>query len=156
MLVYVAHPLGDDIDRNVERVKRWLAFLVVREPDVSFVVPWLPYVDVFRLIAGPQQTDKGHPLRDRFMRDNLEIARACGASLLGGIVLCGPRVSTGMRQEMRATLDAGGWVSDLTMEFDPLVYPLDSLDRVFGRSPVLQLGRQRFTRRHAEDPSVYG
>ncbi len=154
MLVYVAHPLGGNIDRNVERVKRWLAFLVTREPNVSFVVPWLPYVDVFRSIAGPRQSDQGHPLRDRFMRDNLEIARAIGATEDGGIVLCGPRCSTGMGQEWRATHSEGGWVSDLILEHaDPLEV---SLDRILENVPILQLGRKRFTRRHAEDPSVYG
>ncbi len=155
MLVYVAHPLGDDIDRNVERTKRWLAFLVTREPDASFVVPWLPYVDAYRVLGHGGQSDAGNPLRDRFMRDNLRIAATCGISLLGGIVLCGPRISTGMKQELHATLDAGGWVSDLTTAIDPLEA---SLYVAFAAmtAPLLNHGRMRFTRRHAEDASVYG
>lgn len=107
-LVYFAHPLGGDITSNVARALRWLAFLVAREPDVSFLCPWLPFVDVFRALH-PGADDHGHPLRDRFMRDNLAIASVCE-----GIVLAGGRVSPGMQRELDVVAENGNWVADLT------------------------------------------
>jgi hypothetical protein len=107
-LVYFAHPLGGDIDGNVARARRWIAWLVAQESSITFLAPWLPYVDVFRELH-PGANDHGHPLRDRFMRDNLAIASVCD-----GIVLCGGRVSSGMQQELDVVTDQGGWVADLT------------------------------------------
>lgn len=106
---YLAHPLGGDVDANVERAVRWLAWLMPLEPHLAIVAPWLPFVQVFRLITKPGDDDRGHPFRERCMRDNLAVARR-----FDGIILCGGTFSQGMREEQAYVETSGGWTADLT------------------------------------------
>jgi hypothetical protein len=100
-VAYFAHPLAGNVQENIKRAKRWLRWLMDYEPNVAFCCPWLPFVDVL---------DEGRPdHRRRGLRDDIVIARRCD-----GIVLCGGRISNGMRMEMEAVVEVGGWVADLT------------------------------------------
>lgn len=123
-IVYVAHPLGKDVVGNSLRVVRWIDWLCVREPEVSFLCPWLAYVHVHllrqrTLTPTGQLTeltkeilhDTGHPFRARAMRDNLRTAEVCQ-----GIVLVGGEITPGMWQEIGVVRHPhiAGWVSDLT------------------------------------------
>lgn len=98
---YVAAPVSGDLDGNIARAKEWYAWLVEREPDVTFVMSWL--VDV---VTG---NDLDPDRRERGLRDCEVIAGRCD-----GIVLVGGRRSVGMLRELAACRDAGGWVADLT------------------------------------------
>lgn len=86
-LYYVAHPVGREPERahNLERAQRWFLWLVQTFPDAAFTMPWLPYC----LTLEETQSN-----RDRGIRDDLEALRRCD-----GIVLCGGRISPGMRRE---------------------------------------------------------
>jgi hypothetical protein len=157
-IVYVAHPLGKDVVGNSQRVVRWLDWLCDREPDVSFLCPWLAYVHVHLL---RQQTltptghlteltkeilsDAGHPFRDRAMRDNLRTAEACQ-----GIVLCGGEITPGMWKELAVVRHPhiAGWVSDLT-ELGP--EPPSTMHAA--AISVLELGRVHWGMR-TEAPSL--
>lgn len=128
-LVYVAHPLSGDIAGNAARVRRWLRWLIDREPDVAFTCAWLPYVDVLD-DAVPEHRARG-------LRDCLVTAER-----VNGIVLCGGVISSGMRQELQVVLAFGGWVADLTEFFEPPSGPeILGSPLVYGRS--VWLGRPR-------------
>ena len=108
-VVYMAHPLGGDVEGNSARARRWLAWLMTAEPDYAFCVPWLPFVDAFVRIYG-RVDDAGHPFRDRCMRDNLAIGARCD-----GIALVGGRVSAGMAAERELfLLSPARFIVDLT------------------------------------------
>lgn len=113
-VVYLAHPLGGEVDANAARARRWLRWLMDREPDVAFCCPWLPFVDVGypdeKRGPGAIDPDSMPEYRNRCLRDDIAIARLCG-----GIVLVGGRVSPGMQQEADAVRESGGFVIDLTM-----------------------------------------
>jgi hypothetical protein len=113
-VVYFAHPLGNDCEGNAARARRWLRWLMDCAPGYAFCCPWLPFVDVATAEElagnGVVEGDRMHSYRARAFRDDLAIARRCD-----GIVLCGEKVSPGMRGEAEAVVAAGGWVADLTM-----------------------------------------
>lgn len=113
MIVYLAHPLGGDTDRNAARARRWLRWLMDCEPDIAFCCPWLPYVDVGRpeekTGSGAVDPDSLPEYRARCLRDDIEIAGRCD-----GIVFVGGRVSPGMQMEADAVQEAGGWIVNLT------------------------------------------
>ncbi len=87
-LVYFAHPLGGDVDGNIKRALSWLSWLMRCEPDVAFVAPWLACV-----IAGADDSDPN--ARERGLLD-----AAASVSRCDGIVLCGDRISDGMKREL--------------------------------------------------------
>lgn len=136
MLIYVAHPLGGDIPGNCASVLRYLAALMRRFPEYTFVLPWVAYVDAGKLLYG-DNPDGDQAYRDRCLRDDLLIADRCDA-----IVLCGPVVSPGMALEWgawarnsshvayRATsieaIDAATRIGDL----------VDLTDHMAGRDPA--------------------
>lgn len=100
-VVYVAHPVSGNVAGNIASAEALYAWLVEMHPDVAFVMSWL--VDV---LTGD---DLDPERRERGLRDCEAIAARCD-----GIVLVGPRLSTGMMRELAACRDAGGWVSNLT------------------------------------------
>jgi hypothetical protein len=87
-LFYVAHPVGMDHGKrllNVANAKKWIAKLVEAVPDIGFVAPWLPYVEVL---------DEGK-YRARGIRDDLEALRRCD----GIVAVGGQGMSSGMKAE---------------------------------------------------------
>lgn len=114
-VIYVAHPVGcgEDRDANLERARRWLAWLLVAFPDWALNISWLPYCEVM---------DESPPNRDRGMRDNFAQIRQCDA-----IVLVGGRVSDGMQRELRAARSRYMDVIDLTsLGSEPPSLPSDT------------------------------
>jgi hypothetical protein len=102
-VIYFAHPLGGaDVGGNVRRALRWLAWLMVSEPDVAFIAPWLA-------AAASGADDHDPRARERGLLDAVAVVERCD-----GIVLCGGRVSNGMQRETNVAILAGRWVSDLT------------------------------------------
>lgn len=88
-VVYVAHPVGSDVPGNIARTKRWLRWLIDKVPNVVWMCPWLPYLDVL--------DDKNLEDRTWAIQADCEIARHCD-----GIVLVGGRISEGMAAEVAA------------------------------------------------------
>lgn len=97
-LSYVAHPVGaltrDGVMANVARAQRWLRWLILSFPDVSFVVPWMPYVMVL--------DDHDPAQRARGMADGAEVLTRCDR-----IDLVGGDLTTGMEAELRLAMKLG-------------------------------------------------
>lgn len=100
-IVYLAHALGGDVEKNAERAQRWLRALMSAYPGVAFCCPWLPFIFI--------GSDADHPYRERCLLDDVVIAARCDA-----IVLVGGTVSPGMKLEREATRSTGGTVLDMT------------------------------------------
>jgi len=94
-LFYVAHPVGMNHEKrlkNIASAKYWIQKLVEAVPDIGFVAPWLPYVEVL-------DEDK---YRVRGIRDDLEALRRCD----GIVAVGGQGMSSGMTAEWAK---AGEW-----------------------------------------------
>lgn len=108
-VLYVAHPLaptreeiaagprfavengwGSDhaIRRNIDLALRWLAWLRRSFPQDTFIAPWIATV---MSLHG----DDSSELREAGLVDDCAVVERCD-----GIVLCGSRISSGMRREM--------------------------------------------------------
>lgn len=111
-IFYVAHPIKTpDRDENVRRAKRWLRWLLTQYQDLAFVMPWLAYCDVL---------DESPENRDRGVRDDLVTLRHCD-----GIVLCGGRLSAGMKTELELVHSFGGEVINLLhLGVEPPEHPI--------------------------------
>lgn len=98
---YLAHPYSGDPIGNAARARRWLAWLMAMEPDHAICAPWLAFDEVMAVDAGPEY-------HARCLRDDVAIV-----SKLNRIILCGGRVSAGMRAELDAVIAGGGVIVDL-------------------------------------------
>lgn len=98
-VAYMAHPIGrgDQRKENITRALRWQRYLVVATP-YAICTPWLPYV-----LTLEEETH-----RERGVADDLEIARRCDR-----IILCGGRLSDGMRREEDLFKSLGKPVEDM-------------------------------------------
>ncbi len=100
-VVYLAHPLSDDMPTNLARARRWLRWAIEHYTDCAFVVPWLPYCDVL--------DDDNETHRKRGIHDDLAAMLRCDEVwLVGGVV------SPGMALERDVAARDGLKVLDLT------------------------------------------
>lgn len=76
------------MQRNIDRAMAWLAWLRRSFPETTFIAPWI--VDI---LSGADDSDPAQ--REAGMQGNFAVIERCD-----GIVLCGPRISNGMRREM--------------------------------------------------------
>lgn len=92
------------IRANLDRAMRWLDWLRRRFPEVTFIAPWIASI-----LAGADDSDPAQ--REAGMADNFAVIERCD-----GIVLCGGRISEGMRREMEHAegCDQYSTVYDLT------------------------------------------
>lgn len=100
-IFYVAHPYVGLME-NLDRARRWMHYLIVRNATVDFCAPWITWCEVFRELDDPF-------IRNRGLEFDCEMVKRCD-----GVVLCGGRVSRGMRLEADAAVIAGKPVIDLT------------------------------------------
>ncbi len=96
-LIYMAHPFGGD-PANLERARRWFAWLCREFPRNAYICNWIIECEIFD-DADPEQ-------RAASLARQCEIARRCNA-----VLLVGGDISPGMMQEARAA----GSVLDLSM-----------------------------------------
>lgn len=120
---YMAHPVGAatqlGVIENVKNALDWLSWLIAHEPDAGFAAPWIPYVNVL--------DDSDLAARTRGKRDSV-----ASAELHGRVVLCGGKISEGMREELDAVLGVPGRpplgeikVCDLTsLGYSPPAWPI--------------------------------
>ena len=73
---------------NLDRTMRWLSWLRRSFPGTTFIAPWIASV-----LAGADDTDPAQ--RAAGIADACAVIERCD-----GIVLCGGRISDGMRREM--------------------------------------------------------
>lgn len=120
-LLYMAHPVApttDEIDqersayfpaamtdtalagicvgRNLNRAMQWLSWLGKSFPETTFIAPWISAI-----MAGEDDLDPNQ--REAGLLDCCSVVERCD-----GIVLCGGRISSGMRREMEHGLARGG------------------------------------------------
>lgn len=100
-LLYLAAPVAGDVNGNVSRALRWLAYLTATRTE-SIIAPWIA-----GLMAGDDDNDPTQ--RERGLQTCVETARRCD-----GIILVGGRISSGMRRELDVVRESGGRVIDLT------------------------------------------
>jgi hypothetical protein len=98
-VAYMAHAVGKRPQRsaNTTRALRWLRYLVEATP-YAICAPWLPYVLIL----------EEEIYRERSIADDLEIARRCDR-----IILCGGKLSEGMRREEELFKSLGKPVEDM-------------------------------------------
>lgn len=102
-IIYVAHPVSGDVVGNCNRVLKWLRWLTAADPTRIYIAPWVGEV-MAHFDMDPIPAD----FYDRVLSDDEEVVRK-----LDGILLTGGRMSTGMKRELAAALDAGKTVFDL-------------------------------------------
>lgn len=90
------------INLNLQRAMRWLSWLRRSFPGTTFTAPWIASI-----MAGADDSDPVQ--RQAGMADNFAIIERCD-----GIVLCGGRISDGMRREMEHRCGTRAEVYDLT------------------------------------------
>lgn len=84
---------------NLQRALRWLAWLRRSFPETTFIAPWIASV-----MSGDDDSDPAQ--REAGLVDDCATIERCD-----GIVLCGGRISSGMRREMEHGIaaDAARW-----------------------------------------------
>lgn len=101
-IYYLAHPVAGDVTDNVARAIRWLRYLMEGDRQSIYIAPWIATI----MAIGSEETPDD---RRRALDECVEIVRRCD-----GIVLVGGQVSRGMELELRAAIDAGREIIDLT------------------------------------------
>lgn len=138
---YFAHPVGNarltsaTVAENIARAKRWLRWLIDREPAVAFAAPWIPHVECIG-------SDGTAAQRARGLRDDISVANLCD-----GIVLCGGEITAGMIHELE--------VCDVVCDLTCLGLEPPSPERWGDNDPDLvgpiAFGRERWAIRVEED-----
>lgn len=90
------------IRANIDRALRWLAWPRKSFPETTFIAPW-----ICDILSGADDSDEAQ--REAGMQGNFAVIERCD-----GIVLCGPRISQGMRMEM----EHGRTHSNVVMEYE--------------------------------------
>lgn len=91
-----AFAMGFSVRANLQRALRWLAWLRKSFPETTFIAPWIATV---MSLDG----DDSPELREAGLVDDCAVVERCD-----GIVLCGGRISSGMRREMEHGKARGG------------------------------------------------
>jgi len=81
-------PEADALDANIHRAMRWLAWLRRSFPETTFIAPWIANILAYGDDAYIAAFERGGA-------DACAVIERCD-----GIVLCGGRISDGMRKEM--------------------------------------------------------
>jgi hypothetical protein len=76
------------LELNLQRALRWLAWLRKSFPETTFIAPWIATITSL-------DGDDSPELREAGLVDDCAVVERCD-----GIVLCGGRISSGMRREM--------------------------------------------------------
>jgi hypothetical protein len=107
-VLYVAHPLAPTnaeiaatpwaplielrarvaLKANIDRALRWLAWLRKGFPETTFIAPWIATIQSLGGDGTPEEREAG-------LVDDCAVVERCD-----GIVLCGSRISSGMRREV--------------------------------------------------------
>ena len=100
-VAFVAHPVRGDVKENLERLQRWLRWLVYTYEEVSFNVSWVVYC---------QTLDDAEPEeRARGMRDAKALLLRCDS-----VYVVGGAITPGMQAEIALATAQGLSVVDLT------------------------------------------
>jgi hypothetical protein len=90
MVRYLCHPVrpapGESLDENIERALRWLAWALRRWPNEATIAPWLSEVQLL--------DESDELVREAGLRRCEAVVARCDE-----LLLCGGRISSGMRRE---------------------------------------------------------
>lgn len=109
---------------SLDRAMRWLAWLRRSFPETTFIAPWIA-----SCLAGAEDTDPAQ--REAGIADACAVIERCD-----GIVLCGGRISEGMRREMEHGIENGHRYQGSRIESFK-VYDLTEHDYVDHGQPVI-------------------
>jgi hypothetical protein len=98
-VLYLAHPVGGDVDGNLARALRWLAWTRRTFDDVTIIAPWIASV-----LSGEDDSDPAQ--REAGLVDCEAVVQLCDA-----IVLVGGRISSGMERERAVASAVIDWTS---------------------------------------------
>lgn len=101
-IVYIAHPIGGDIENNLADLRR-----IIRQVNLHYphVVPFCPYyADIMSL------DDNVPAERERGIKNDTAILNS---GIVKELWLTGPRISTGMEAERKLATSKGIKVVDL-------------------------------------------
>lgn len=90
-IIYVAHQVRNDEETNLKQIAHFIKTLKVLDPSRIYIAPWVAEVHGFK---GTFVSDE---LIDRILEDDEAIAAACD-----GLIIMGPRISSGMQREIDA------------------------------------------------------
>ena len=95
-IVYIAHPIGGDVENNVKRVCEVLREIHLSEMDV---IPLAPYVVALNYLddENPKEKMMGMIANKKFFEKKM----------IDEIWLAGPKISAGMKQEVEEGLKRG-------------------------------------------------
>lgn len=115
---------------NLERAMRWLAWLRKSFPETTFIAPWIADIQ-----AAGDDADPDPSQREAGLVDCCAVVERCD-----GIVLCGGRISSGMRREMEHGVDRNTKYRPIQIMYEGMtltfkVYDLTGL----GAEPPLHL-----------------
>jgi len=93
-LVYIAHQMSGEMEKNIAEVYR-----ILEENHTEDIIPIAPYLVAFNYLddSKPEERLKG-------MKANAELFKR---RLFDELWLCGPKLSSGMREEVFLALDYG-------------------------------------------------
>jgi hypothetical protein len=94
--VYIAHPIGGDVENNIKKVIAICREVNLKEPDI---IPFVPYLsDLYAL------NDEIPEERERGLKNGLSLLKK---DFIDEIWLYGDRISNGMRAEIKVCLEVG-------------------------------------------------
>lgn len=94
--VYIAHPIGGDVENNIKKVIAICREVNLNEPDI---IPFVPYLsDLYAL------NDEIPEERERGLKNGLSLLKK---GFIDEIWLYGDRISNGMQSEINVCLEVG-------------------------------------------------
>lgn len=95
-VVYIAHPIGSDVENNIKKVIAICREVNLTEPNI---IPFVPYLsDLYAL------DDSKPEERERGLNNGLSLLKK---GFIDEIWLYGDRISNGMRSEINICLEVG-------------------------------------------------
>jgi hypothetical protein len=95
-IVYIAHPIGGNVENNIEKIKSIIRFINLTEPDI---VPFAHYiVDCLCL------DDNNRIERERGIKNDIALFKA---GFINELWLYGDKISTGMGAEIALAIKLG-------------------------------------------------
>lgn len=105
IIAYIAHPVGGDIENNLNKIKAIVREVNLNEPDV---VPFAPYyLDCLAL------DDNNPSERERGIKNDVELIKR---GFINQLRLYGNRISNGMKAEIELCKELGIDIVPMTTE----------------------------------------
>ncbi len=104
-IAYIAHPIGGDIKRNLQRITTIIRKINLKEPDV---VPFAPYMSDMMAMHDQIPTE-----RDRGIKNDIALMKK---GFIDEVRLYGTKISAGMAAEVKLANKLGIPIVPMTPE----------------------------------------